>query len=103
MPDSYILSVPADQDLDEIIEHTIETFGVDQAIKYAQELHSVFERLTRQELIVVERIEIEKEQRSIVHRKHIVFYRIDSAVNVVHIDRIIHGSRDLSKEFKILR
>ena len=103
MPDSYILSVPADRDLDKIIEYTIETFGVDQAIKYAQELHSVFERLTRQELIGVERNEIETDQRSIVHKKHIVFYRIDSIEKVLHIDRIIHGSRDLSKEFKRLQ
>jgi toxin ParE1/3/4 len=101
MPDSYRLSVPADDDLDHIIEYTVETFGVDQAIKYAQELHSVFEKLTRQEMIGIERNEIARDQRSIVHNKHIVFYHIDPKENVLHIDCIIHGSRDLSKEFKI--
>jgi len=93
----FELSLPADEDLEEIFIYTEEEFGTDQAVKYLTELEEVFEQLVGNPELGRERNEIKKGLRGLPTGSHIVFYRILSGH--IRIVRVLHGSRDLPKHF----
>jgi toxin ParE1/3/4 len=93
----FELSLPADQDLEEIFDYTEEEFGSDQAAKYLTELQDVFEQLVENPELGRERNEIKQGLRSFTKDAHVVFYRILS--KHIRIVRVLHGSRDLPKHF----
>ncbi len=93
----YELSSEADQDIDEIFDYTAHEFGTDQAVAYVTAFEGVFGQLLESPQIGRDRKEIREGLRSVIKDKHIVFYRI--LKDRLRIIRILHGSRDLPKQF----
>ncbi len=93
----FELSLEADQDLEEIFDYTYVEFGVDQALKYVSSFDDVFQSIVQNPEIGRERNEIRENLRSISKEKHLIFYRVlDDRIRIV---RILHGSKDLLKQF----
>ncbi|KYG77243.1 plasmid stabilization protein [Roseivirga spongicola] len=89
----YVLSVPADQDLEDIFDYTKQEFGEKQAVEYLIELEELFIQLLANPELGRERNEIKQDLRSMVKNAHVVFYHImDDHIRVV---RVLHGSRDM--------
>ncbi|TNF23835.1 MAG: type II toxin-antitoxin system RelE/ParE family toxin [Bacteroidetes bacterium] len=93
----FELSLPAQNDLEDIFEYSESEFGTDQAINYLLGLDLLFNKLVEAPEIGRERNEIKRGLRSIVEAEHIIFYRI--MADRIRIIRILHGSRDLPKFF----
>jgi toxin ParE1/3/4 len=93
----YLLSQEADFDIDAIFDYTEQEHSFNQAIKYLLNLESVFENLVINPEIGRERNEIKKGLFSITEQEHIIFYRI--LKNNIRIVKVIHGSKDIPKEF----
>ena len=93
----YQLSAKADYDLEEIFDYTEKEFGFEQAVFYVSSIVEAIENIPLNPKIGRERNEIKKELHSILHVKHIIFYRI--LTDRVRIVRILHGSRDLPRYF----
>jgi len=89
----YELSPKADRDLEDIFEYTEREFGFDQAIIYVSGFETLFETILTNPKLGKERPEIRKELRSLVHEKHVAFYRILN--NRIRIVRILHGNCDV--------
>jgi toxin ParE1/3/4 len=91
------LSADAENDLEEIFDYTLTEFGLDQAVYYTNSLAELIESLPQNPKIGKERHEIREELFSILHGKHIIFYRI--LPNRIWIIRILHGNRDIPNYF----
>ena len=89
----YILSIPADQDLEDIFDYTLSAFGMKQAVSYLAGLEGLFEQLIQNPELGRERKEIKPGLRSMVKDSHVVFYRIMN--EHIKIVRVLHGSRDM--------
>lgn len=94
---SYRLSPLAEDDLFNIISTTIESWGNEQAKKYAQTLESALSKLAQYPNFGRERNEIYSGARSFPVEKHIVFYQ--TSENGIDVARILHQRMDLSKHF----
>jgi toxin ParE1/3/4 len=92
---SYILSIEADNDLNEIYDFTTEKFGTAQAIEYLTGLEVVFESLCSNPKLGRQRNEVRTGLRSISYESHVVFYR--DMKEHIRIIRVLHGSRDIIK------
>lgn len=90
---SYVLSKPAQVDLEEIFDYTVINFGFDQAIKYVSSFDDTFKNLLKNSELGRPRNEIKKDLRSLIHRNHAIYYT--SIKNQIRIIRILHGSKDL--------
>jgi len=93
----YILSTEADRDLEGIFDYTAESFSVDQAVKYLNELDETFSSIVSNPEIGRKRDEIKEGVRSLVKSSHIIFYHIGH--DHIRVIRVLHGSRDLPKFF----
>lgn len=96
--DYYLLSTEADFDLEQIYDYTEINFSYQQAIKYLTELDFVFKQLVINPNIGRKRNEVKLGLFSISEQEHTIFYRI--LENHIRIVRILHGSKDLPKNFK---
>ena len=94
----YILSEETDFDLEDIFEYTFAEFGLDQAIKYLDEIEVVFIKIVKTPQIGRTRDEIKQGLYSLPIGMHIVFYRI--LTDHIRIVRVLHGGRDLPRHFK---
>lgn len=100
MPDDvkhYVLSEEADLDIDSIFDYTEREHSFNQAIKYLLSLETIFENLVKNPNIGRKRNEIKIGLYSIVEQEHVIFYRI--LKNHVRIVRVLHGSKDIPKQF----
>jgi toxin ParE1/3/4 len=84
----YRLSNQARADLREIIRYTFETWGIDQARRYAGDLLKCFERVAESPSIGRPCDQLQKGYRRLEHGRHVVFYRVDQ--DGVFIGRILH-------------
>lgn len=91
------ISVAAEYDLEDIFDYTESEHGVDQAFTYVSSFDETFEKLLTHPEMGIPRPEIHKGLRSILKEFHVVFYRI--MPDRIRIVRILHGSRDLPKQF----
>ena len=94
----YMLSKIAEKDLEDIFDYTHREFGLDQAILYVLSIDEVFTLISQNPKLGIDRNEIKKGLKSFVFKSHIIFYRI--ITNKIRIVRVLHGSRDLSKQLK---
>jgi toxin ParE1/3/4 len=100
MPDDvkhYVLSEEADLDIDSIFDYTERAHSFNQAIKYLLSLETIFENLVKNPNIGRKRNEIKIGLYSIAEQEHVIFYRI--LKNHVRIVRVLHGSKDIPKQF----
>lgn len=93
----YRLSEEADKDIENIFDYTLETFGIDQAVKYLTDLESVLSGLPLNPEMGKARSEIKIGLRSFPYVSHVVFYRI--LPDHIRIVRVLHASRDVPKFF----
>ena len=97
MAQTYVLSLEAADDIDDIFEFGEYKFGNEQAVTYLIGLAELFEKLARNPDIGRKRDEIKKGLRSISYHSHLIFYR--KLENKIRIVRILYGGRDLLKIF----
>ncbi|MDA0692704.1 MAG: type II toxin-antitoxin system RelE/ParE family toxin [Nitrospinae bacterium] len=96
MPD-YELSQKADQDLTEIYQYSIETFGEGQADKYFLDLDHCLQTLAENPHQGRPADEIEKGIFRYEHGRHIVFYVVRPPG--IFVARILHQSMDIRRHF----
>ena len=90
---SYRLAENADADLQNIYWFTHESWGENQAEIYINGLFSTFELLAQHPDMGRLRMELGKDIRSFVHKRHVIYYiAIDGDIG---ISRVLHGSMDV--------
>jgi len=96
---SYRLSRRADADLDEILEFTVERWGLQQAGDYLDGLQSLFYLIAARPMMGRSAHRVMRYLRRVEHKSHIVFYTV--IPSGVQIERVIHKSKALKKrEFR---
>lgn len=97
MSELYRLTPRALNDLDDIADFTIETWGIDQLEKYLRQLNDRFEWLAENPLLGRIRDDIHPGYRSFPEGSHVVFYIIQGE----HVDviGIPHKSMDVGPFF----
>lgn len=94
----YVLSQPAEADLEEIFDYSEAGFGWDRAVEYLSEMEEMFYQLCANPELGRERNDIRDNLRSIPCASHIIFYRVLS--QQIRIVRVLHASRDLQNFLK---
>ncbi|WP_333608045.1 type II toxin-antitoxin system RelE/ParE family toxin [Arsukibacterium sp.] len=87
-----IIAPAAKNDLREIYQYGLGTWGQAQSDSYLLAIKNRFWLLTEQPLIGVERPELLPHIRSLPIQSHILFYRV--IANRVEIIRVLHGRQD---------
>lgn len=85
-------------DLDDIFQYGVETFGIDQAEKYENEIWQLVERLSHNYLLFPECHHLptkSKMYRWIILETHLIIYRI--ATPEIQVLRILHAKRSVTK------
>lgn len=99
MPNDYKLTPAAKNDLKEIWQYTIETWGEQQAETYVLQLEKKFRELVNSPFLGRSRPDIHKDYRSLLEGKHLIFYRVTQ--DIIEIIGIPHASMDvLSHSFR---
>ncbi len=88
----FRLSSRAAADLAGIAAYTIETFGVDQARRYRDDLETCFRNLAENPRLGRSSERLAPGLRRFEHRSHAVFYKQDE--DGILIVRILHGRMD---------
>lgn len=93
----YFLSRDADEDLQDIFNHTREAWGEAQAATYTHELFALFDLIANTPAIGRVRGELGEDIRSFPHGRHVVFFT--AWHGEIAILRVLHGSRDIDAIF----
>lgn len=91
-PGRYRLSPRALADLDEIWRFSAETWSIEQADRYVDELARVFETIASMPTLARERPEFAPPVRIHVHERHLIVYTV--AADHVAIVRLLGGRQD---------
>ena len=94
----WVLSLDADEDLQDIFLFTEETWGEAQARLYLDELFDLFDLIGHNPLMGRPRAEIGENILSFPHGSHVVFFM--GWKGETAILRVLHGSRDIDGEFR---
>ena len=97
MPIKYKLSDLASQDLDSIIDYTVQNFGYKAMIKYHQSLEHCFESIAKNPMMGLPSDFIKENYYRFNHQSHVVFYQINGSELL--IVRILHKSMDVEGWF----
>jgi len=89
----YSLSKRAVQDLQEIFDRTVGSFGFDQAVSYLQKLEGVMIDLAKEPGMGRDRSELGREVKSFPLKGHIVIYT--KSVAGIRGLRVLHGHQDV--------
>ena len=100
MPSNRRLDIlpEAEDDIDSIWLTSLEAWGLKQAETYGNDLYDTIESLLRFPYRGIARPELFEQARSIVCRKHIIYYQVDEPV--VSIVRVLHSRLDVSRIFR---
>ncbi len=90
----YRLTIPAAQDIADILDYVASTSGEDRAADVAGTLHSGFERLATYPHSGRNRPEFGPGIRSTALQSWMIYYRPASGTAQVDILRILHAARD---------
>ncbi len=85
-------------DLDDIYQYGVETFGINQAEKYENEIWQLVERLSHNYLLFPECHHLptkSKMYRWIILDAHLIIYRITSTE--IQVLRILHAKQSITK------
>ena len=85
---NYKLAPEAEADLDRLFDFGIDTFGVDQAIKYMTGIEDRFDNIANKPLMYPAVDHIRQGYRRSVYSAHSIYYRISNSG--VEIMRLIH-------------
>ena len=93
----YLLSRRAVADIEAIAEYTMQRFGIDQARRYRDDLHSSFKQLADNPRMGRPAEQLSTGLRRLEHQSHVIFYnRTDEDVLIV---RILHSRMDVPRQF----
>lgn len=87
-----MISPAASRDIDDILQYSIEQWGIEQAEAYGRSLERALEQIRMFPLIGSPRTEGTKEFRVFPVEQHLVFYAL--AAEYVQIVRILHRRTD---------
>ena len=93
---SYRLTKAADEDFENIFDYGIDTFGLDQALKYQKRMQQRFSEIANTPLLYPEVDEIREGFRRSVYESHSIYYREEGGD--ILIVRIL-GQQDLDNAF----
>jgi toxin ParE1/3/4 len=92
----YKLAKSAEDDLNQIADYTIETFGIEQARKYRDLLIEAFNLISDNPHLGRDCSKIREGYRRFDHQSHLIFYRItNTGVLIAHI---LGGRQDITKD-----
>jgi toxin ParE1/3/4 len=91
-----VLRPKARQDLREIWNYTLQTWGPDQADEYLQQIQQALEKIAEAPLLGSDRGYVRPGLRKISAGSHAVYYFHDD--RIVRVSRILHGKRDAERE-----
>lgn len=94
----YTLSSEADQDIENIIDYSIKTFGAGQTELYISGLEDKLILLSNQPSLGISRPEIRQALMSSPYESHIIFYQVVNAG--IRIIRVLHDGRDIIRYLK---
>ena len=95
---TYVLSLEAEADLNDIFDYSEREFGFEQAVRYLASIEKVLESLVSNPFSGRERKDIRPDLFSFPHISHVIFYRIINE-NLVVV-RVLHASRDQIKHLE---
>jgi toxin ParE1/3/4 len=93
---NLLLTPRAEIDLEEIFKYTLETWSIDQAEKYQDELFDSMQSILQNNHIGTIYYHKEGNYRKLNSNRHLIFYRITEQHCVVI--RILHERMDLKKQ-----
>ena len=96
-PDTLFLTPEAKSDITDILNYTIETWGVRQAKVYADRLYKGFKLLLENPLLGRQRDDIIPGYRIWSIEKHFAIYRLEH--KQVAVIRVLHVNRDIVNQF----
>jgi toxin ParE1/3/4 len=88
----YRLAPRALADLDDIWRYSAETWSIDQADRYIDDLTRIFETIAAMPTLARERLEFKPPVRIHVHERHLIVYTVTE--NQVTILRLLGGRQD---------
>ena len=89
------LTSRAEADLAGIADYSIETFGIEQARRYRDDLDACFRTIAENPRLGRSAEALFRGLRRIEHRSHVVFYLVDESG--ILIVRILHSSMDSAR------
>jgi toxin ParE1/3/4 len=89
---AFRLSKAAGWDVEHVFADGIQKFGRKQALKYSEDLETVFQRIADNPLLYRERFEVDPPVRMVAFHAHLILYRIEGADLL--IGRVLHGHED---------
>ncbi|ROO27563.1 type II toxin-antitoxin system RelE/ParE family toxin [Salinisphaera japonica] len=92
----YELSQAADNDIEGLIEYTMQRFGRAQTQRYLAQIERQLEALIANPRLGQARDEIRPALRSRLVGQHLLFYRIKDE-DTLRVVRVLHTSRDLQR------
>ena len=92
-----ILSPRAQNDLKNVRNYTIETYGEKQAAKYLSVIEDGINQLLDNPEIGRLRDDVKSGYRALNIEKHIIFYKIK--ITEIHILGVVHGRMDITTQF----
>lgn len=93
-----VISPAAQQDLRDIYQFGLRTWGRTQSSDYLDQLRAHFIALTNQPRVAVERPELAPNMRSLPAKSHVVYYRLQT--DQLEIVRVLHGRQDPNRHIK---
>ncbi len=98
MSSGYKLTPAADQDIVEIWRYTFETWGVEKANNYLDQIEKCLSNLVDQPSLGKKRDEIRKDYRSFHVGHHLIFYRLNQE-KPIEVARVLHERMDHKSHF----
>lgn len=95
---SWRLTPLAEDDVRHAAQQTVVFWGLDQSVKYINEIYAVFDRLADFPQTGRARPDLGAGTRGWPVRSHVVFYRVES--DAIEIVRVLHGHEDAEAAFR---
>lgn len=92
----YRLRPKAEKDLEDIWNYTVKRWGIEQAVKYIDELDEAFGILAGSPHICRERPEFDPPVHIHHHKKHLVIYMMEDSS--IFILRVLHENMDIDAQ-----
>jgi len=88
----YWVSPAAERDLENIVEHTLRSWGIEQVERYLDVLFAAFERLSRSPRTAPACNHIKSGYRRLRVQRHMIYFRItDYGIAII---RVLHDRMD---------
>lgn len=91
----YTLFAEADQDIENIIDYSIKTFGAEQTELYLSGLEDKMILLSNKPSLGISRPEIREALMSSPYESHIIFYQ--AVTTGIRIIRVLHHRKDIRR------